>query len=69
MIARLPNPERLETIYRKIEEYPGRRPAWFARRLGLHRSEVIRALPALEEKGFLLIEDERGGLWPFRRGK
>ncbi len=38
-----------------------------ARLLGLHRSEVTRSLPVLEDKGFHLIEDDRGGLWPFRK--
>jgi len=67
-MARLPNLDRLQEIYRKIEEHPGKRPGYLARLLGLQRSEVARALPALEEKGLLLSEDEKGGLWPFRRG-
>jgi len=37
--------------------------------LGLDRSEVTRSLPALDESGFLLAEDERGGLWPFGKKK
>lgn len=68
-MARQPKPERLEEIYRAIEEEPGCRPGLLARLLGLHRSEVIRALPALEERGYLLSEDEKGGLWIFRRGR
>jgi DNA-binding IclR family transcriptional regulator len=66
-MARQPNQERLERIYRKIEAYPGERPGFLARLLGLNRSEVTRALPALEEKGWLVSEDEHGRLWPFRR--
>jgi DNA-binding IclR family transcriptional regulator len=66
-VARKPKPERLESIYQKIEEHPGERPASIARILGLHRSQVTRSLPALEENGYLLSEDERGTLWPFRR--
>lgn len=66
-MARQANGERLEGIYRKIEEYPGERPGFFARLLGLNRSEVTRALPALEDKGLLVSEDEHGRLWPFRR--
>jgi Mn-dependent DtxR family transcriptional regulator len=65
-MARQPNQERLEQIYRAIQEYPGKRPGFIARLLGLNRSEVTRALPALDEKGWLLSEDEHGGLWPFR---
>ena len=40
-----------------------------ARLLGLNRSEVTRSLPVLEEKGLYLSEDEKGGLWPFRKTK
>jgi len=65
-MARHPNPTRLEGIYRKIEEQPGKRPGFIARLLGVNRSEVTRALPALEEKGLYLIEDDQGGLWPFK---
>jgi len=64
-MARSQNEHRLEEIYRKIKENPGERPAFFARLLGLNRSEVMRALPALEKRGLLLSEDEKGGLWPF----
>jgi DNA-binding IclR family transcriptional regulator len=66
-MARQPNQERLEEIYRKIEAYPGERPGFLACLLGLNRSEVTRALPALEEKGWLVSEDDHGRLWPFRR--
>ncbi|GAB4505465.1 MAG: hypothetical protein Fur0043_24600 [Anaerolineales bacterium] len=68
-MARQPNSERLEGIYRKIEEHPGERPGFLARLLGVNRSEVTRALPALEEKGLLVSEDDDGRLWPFRREK
>lgn len=57
--------ERLESIYKQVEQNPGKKPGFLARLLGLERSEVTRALPALEEHGFLLSEDEKGGLWPF----
>jgi len=56
-----------EEMDRLIRENPGIRPAELARRLGVHRSTVLRRLPALEEAGYLYSEDERGGLWPFRR--
>ena len=69
-MARNPNYERLEEIYTAVEEYPGERPGFLARLLGLHRSEVTRALPSLEQQGYFLSEDERGGLWPFgKRGR
>ncbi len=37
-------------------------PAQLAERLGVPRSTVLRDLPALEERGFLLQEDEDGKL-------
>jgi Mn-dependent DtxR family transcriptional regulator len=66
-MARPKNVQRLEEIYRKIEEQPGMKAGFLARLLGLNRSEVTRALPALEEKGLLISEDVKGGLWPFRK--
>jgi len=52
-----------------IRENPGIRPAGVARNLGVHRSTVQRRLPGMEEAGYLYYEDERGGLWPFKRIK
>jgi len=60
---------RLEAIYRTIEQEPGIRPGTVARQLGVPRSSVCRALPALEEKGLLLSEDRGGRLWPWGRRK
>ena len=68
-MSRQPNHTHLERIYRKIETHPGKRPGFIARLLGVNRSQVTRALPALEEKGLYLIEDDKGGLWPFRQEK
>lgn len=68
-MARPANHERAEKIYRKIEKHPGKKAGFIARLLGLNRSEVTRSLPALEEKGLFLSEDEKGGLWPFRKTK
>lgn len=64
-MGRKANDERLEEIYDTIERNPGRRAGWIARLLGLNRSEVTRALPAMEQKGYLLAEDEDGQLWPY----
>jgi len=64
-MARKPQQDRLDGIYRTIEENPGEKAGFLARLLGLHRSEVTRALPVLEEKGLLVSEDEQGGLWSF----
>ena len=64
-MARKPNTQKLQSIYHEIRENPGRRPGFIARLLGLPRSQVTRSLPALEAGGYLLSEDERGGLWPY----
>ena len=66
-MARPANHDRAKQIYRKIEEYPGKKAGLIARLLGLSRSEVTRSLPALEDKELYLIEDDRGGLWPFKK--
>lgn len=66
-MARPQNKQRMDEIYRKIEEHPGKKAGFIARLLGLNRSEVTRTLPALETKGLLISEDEKGGLWPFRK--
>lgn len=68
-MARQANQERLQNIYQTVQIHPGECPAAVAQRLGLNRSEVTRALPALEDRGLYLSEDERGRLWPFRREK
>jgi hypothetical protein len=73
-MARPANHNRAEKIYRKIEEYPGKKAGFIPRLLGLNRSEVTRSLPALEDRGLHLIhrtasrvEDDRGDLWPFKK--
>ena len=66
-MARPTNQKRAEQIYRKIEQHPGKKAGLIARLLGLNRSEVTRSLPVLEDKGLHLIEDDKGGLWPFRK--
>ena len=52
-----------------VRREPGIRPGRVAQRLGIPRSSVMRALPALDDEGLLLYEDERGGLWPWRAGR
>ncbi len=68
-MARQPNSDHLERIYHAVESHPGKRPGFLARLLGMPRSAVTRALPTMEERGYYLSEDERGGLWPFKKGK
>jgi DNA-binding IclR family transcriptional regulator len=68
-MARPANHDRAEQIYRTIKNYPGKRAGFLARLLGLNRSEVTRSLPTLEDKGYQLIEDDKGGLWPFKKSR
>lgn len=63
-MARKIEEKKLEEIYEKVEENPGKKAGFIARLLGLNRSEVTRSLPALEEKGLLVYEDDKGGLYP-----
>jgi DNA-binding IclR family transcriptional regulator len=65
-IVRTPSTKRIDAIWRAVQQEPGIRPARVAQRLGIPRSSVTRALPALEEAGLLLSEDRRGRLWPWR---
>ncbi|MFZ5879316.1 MAG: hypothetical protein ACOY0R_08090 [Chloroflexota bacterium] len=68
-MARKSNDEKIESIYNRVQEHPGQKAGFIARLLGLQRSEVTRSLPALDEKGLLLYEDDKGGLWPFKKSK
>lgn len=61
--------KKLEDIYEKVEENPGKKAGFIARLLKVNRSEVTRSLPALDEKGLLLYEDEEGGLYPLSKKK
>lgn len=65
-MARKADDERLKSIYNALEENPGKKAGFIAWLLGLHRSEVTRSLPTLEDKGLLIYEDEDGGLYPFK---
>ena len=59
---------RLRQMERLLRQHPeGLKQSEIARRLGLHRSTVMRDLPALEEVGILLAEDNRGRLTFFRQ--
>lgn len=68
-MARKINDKKLEKIYNSVQENPGKKAGFIAGLLKLNRSDVIRSLPALEEKGLLVCEDEKGGLWPYRNNK
>ena len=61
--------ERVEAIWREVEREPGIRAGRVAKKLGVPRSSVTRALPTLEGQGMLLREDGRGRLFAWRRRK
>ena len=65
-MARKTDDKKLESIYNKVQEYPGKKAGFIARLLGLNRSEVTRCLPALEDKRLYISEDDQGGLWPLK---
>ncbi len=67
-VMRQADQKRLERMWQTLERNPGIKAAGVARRLDISRSAVMRALPALEEAGLLLSEDEHGRLWPWGRG-
>ncbi|MBI5954931.1 MAG: hypothetical protein HY865_24995 [Chloroflexi bacterium] len=68
-MARKTEEKKLEGIYEKVGENPGKKAGFIARLLGLNRSEVTRSLPALDVKGLLVYEDDEGRLYPFNQGK
>lgn len=59
--------EQCEALYAAVQQHPGRKPAFYARLLGLNRSTISRKLPALEATGHLLSEDDAGRLYAHRR--
>ncbi|NWF63758.1 MAG: hypothetical protein HXY38_05570 [Chloroflexi bacterium] len=68
-MARKIEEKKLEEIYEKVRENPGKKAGFIARLLGLNRSEVTRSLPALENKGLLVYEDDEGGLYPHNKNQ
>ena len=56
----------LAAIYAQTMLEPGCRQVDIARALGIPKSNVYRKLPVLERQGFLLAEDDKGLLYPFR---
>ena len=66
-MARRPNHEDMDRLYQAIEDHMGERIRFFARYFEWHPEKVARHLLSMETVGMLVSEDERGGLWPFRR--
>lgn len=61
-MARRTSNRRVEMIAQAVQSNPGKRAGYIAQKLGLSRSSVRRALPALEDAGILLAEDDHGRL-------
>ena len=59
----------LKKIYQAVDENQGKRAGFIARILGIPRSQITRSFPAMQESGYLLSEDEKGGLWIFKKRK
>jgi DNA-binding IclR family transcriptional regulator len=68
-MARRTSNRRVERIAQAVQSNPGKRAGYIARKLGLSRSSVTRALPALEDAGILLAEDGQGRLFYVGRRK
>lgn len=68
-MARKTDDGKLENIYNTVQEHLGKKAGFIARLLGLNRSEVTRSLPALEDKGLYLYEDDEGGLYPHKQSQ
>lgn len=54
-----------EEMQALIKQQPGLSAAELARLLDVDRSTITRRLPSLDQAGFLLYEDDTGGLYPF----
>jgi DNA-binding IclR family transcriptional regulator len=61
-MGRKADSNRLEEITRYVEKHPRSKPVDIARGLDLQPSAITRVLPALEDAGILLSEDDRGRL-------
>ncbi len=61
--------DEMQDTFVEIEQNPGVNSAQLAERLGVAPSTIIRRLPSMSDAGFLLYEDDKGGLWPFGKRK
>ncbi|MFQ5615263.1 MAG: hypothetical protein ACE5GO_02225 [Anaerolineales bacterium] len=64
-MARKADETRLRAAKEAITTQPGQSASFYAQLLGCHRYVFSTVLAMLNEREFLLWEDERGGLWPF----
>ncbi|MCP5094610.1 MAG: hypothetical protein GY943_03565 [Chloroflexi bacterium] len=68
-MARKTNHQHLDRLRETIIENPNQKAGWFSRKLNRDNKSVVRALPQLEERGDMLMEDENGRLSWFGRRK
>ena len=67
-MSRKANQTNLDQLRDAIKAYPEHKPGWFARLLGRDNKSIMRALPQIEERGDLLMEDDNGRIsWYGRR--
>ena len=52
-------------MHEVVEEHPGITAAELARKLDVSLFTVQRRLPSMSDVGYLVYEDDKGGLWPF----
>lgn len=66
-MARKADETRLSEVQQFLVEKQGERASYYAKTLGIHRYDFNTLLAMLNDRGFYLLEDEKGRLWPFHR--
>ena len=66
-MARQRNDNKLDDLSQTIQAHPDQKAGWFARQLDWDNKAVMRALPQLEDRGDLLMEDDNGRIRWFGR--
>jgi hypothetical protein len=68
-MARKADEARLAEIQRMLRQKQGEKASYYASTLGIHRYDFNTLLAMLDERGFRLWQDEKGGLWLFGEEK
>ena len=64
-MARNADEARLAEVQRILQKNQGEKASFYAKTLGIHRYDFNTILAMLDDRGFRLWEDEKGGLWIF----
>lgn len=64
MTRRIRTDDRLAELYDLICAHPGNSSYWYAKRIGVPKTNMGRVLASAELLGYLLAEDDRGRLYP-----